>query len=224
MSRLGPDYRAAYQYATLLKAVDDYRSAHNLPGLIHGIERCLSLLKSEPADLLYGLEQDWGELEMIYALTVEEHWPNLTPQEEADVRATLDRLRALVTERIGSHRYPCPCCGHVVFDHEPGTFAVCPVCGWVDDQAALLYPLWDGGDNGVSLADAQAAYARTGACTPSAQAVARPAVDEEPLEAGWRPLDPATDNPLPKDAPASALSPVAGTDLYYWRDTYWRRR
>ena len=78
MSRLGPDYRAAYQYGVLLTAIDSYRSAHDLPGLIHGIERCLGLLKGEPEDLLTELEQDWGELEMVYALAVEDRWPNLT--------------------------------------------------------------------------------------------------------------------------------------------------
>ncbi|MBA2497402.1 MAG: hypothetical protein H0V33_09975 [Acidimicrobiia bacterium] len=32
-------------------------------------------------------------------------------------------------------RFPCPCCGHVVFEEEPGSDEICPVCFWQDDIA-----------------------------------------------------------------------------------------
>jgi hypothetical protein len=25
-------------------------------------------------------------------------------------------------------QYPCPCCGFLVFDEEPGSFSICPIC------------------------------------------------------------------------------------------------
>jgi hypothetical protein len=50
-----------------------------------------------------------------------------------------------------SDRYPCPCCGHVVFDEPPGSYAICPVCFWVDDPVQLRWPDWAGGANKPSL-------------------------------------------------------------------------
>jgi hypothetical protein len=25
-------------------------------------------------------------------------------------------------------RYPCPCCGYLVLDEEPGSYEICPIC------------------------------------------------------------------------------------------------
>jgi anaerobic ribonucleoside-triphosphate reductase len=30
-------------------------------------------------------------------------------------------------------RWPCPCCGYQVFTGPPGSYEICPVCGWEDD-------------------------------------------------------------------------------------------
>ncbi len=47
--------------------------------------------------------------------------------------------------------YPCPCCGFVVFDEEPGSYAICPICDWEDDHVQLCYPSLIGGANRYSL-------------------------------------------------------------------------
>jgi len=36
--------------------------------------------------------------------------------------------------------FPCPCCGYLVFDKGPGSYDVCPICGWTDDLAQLRFP------------------------------------------------------------------------------------
>ena len=43
-------------------------------------------------------------------------------------------------------RYPCPCCGYFTLDAEPvGTFEVCPVCYWEDDDVQAADPAYEGG-------------------------------------------------------------------------------
>lgn len=51
--------------------------------------------------------------------------------------------------------YPCPSCGFLVFDEEPGSYSICPICGWEDDNVQLKYPAMRGGANGGSLAEYQ---------------------------------------------------------------------
>ncbi len=42
--------------------------------------------------------------------------------------------------------YPCACCGYSTLDEEPsGTFAVCPVCYWEDDNIQNGDPTYEGG-------------------------------------------------------------------------------
>jgi len=48
-------------------------------------------------------------------------------------------------------RFPCPACGFLVFDEAPGSFNLCPICGWEDDDVQLRYPILTGGANRYSL-------------------------------------------------------------------------
>jgi len=123
-------------------------------------------------------------------------------------------------------KFPCPCCGHLVFDREPGFHQVCPICGWEDDISQLRFPLMPGAGNGVSLFEAQRNFQRYGASERKNLGSTRAALEEESVERGWRTLDLDRDNPE---------RPVRGnkygdsypwpdtTVLYYWRSTYWRR-
>jgi hypothetical protein len=52
--------------------------------------------------------------------------------------------------------YPCPGCGFLVLGEPPGgSFAICPVCRWEDCGVQFDDPYYDGGPNGISLADHQ---------------------------------------------------------------------
>jgi hypothetical protein len=81
--------------------------------------------------------------------------------------------------------FPCACCGFLVFDEPPGSYAVCTICGWEDDAVQLANPCTRGGANSSSLAEAQESFQFT---TPEADL-------EECREQGyvrdskWRPLN-----------------------------------
>jgi hypothetical protein len=53
-------------------------------------------------------------------------------------------------------RYPCPCCDFLTLDDPPtGTFQLCPICRWEDDNVQYKDPDYEGGANGVSLLEAR---------------------------------------------------------------------
>jgi len=121
-------------------------------------------------------------------------------------------------------RYPCPCCGHLVFDEPPGTYCICPICFWEDDVLQLVYPLMGGGPNALNLCEAQREYARCGACEARlVPNVRRPEADEL-LDPTWRPFDSARDPYLRLDSAEDGELwqqrewDVSG--LYYWREDY----
>jgi hypothetical protein len=63
--------------------------------------------------------------------------------------------------------YSCPCCGYLTFaEPPPGTFAICPVCWWEDDEVQARDPDYSGGANEVSLRQAQANFRSIGASNP----------------------------------------------------------
>lgn len=112
---------------------------------------------------------------------------------------------------FNSGRFPCPCCGHLVFDEPTGSYDICPVCFWEDDEFQLLCPT-RGGANQVSLIEGQRNYQRFRVCEPRFAKNVRLARKDEPVETGWRPIDPAVDRI--KDA---SKYPRDVTELYYWR-------
>lgn len=123
-------------------------------------------------------------------------------------------------------RYPCPCCGHLVFDNQPGSHQVCPVCGWEDDLAQLRFPRMPGSANTVSLENAQMNYASFGVAEVKNRGMTRRPLAQADHDQDWRPLDPGRDNiEEPQRGVGYADSyPLSDTTvLYYWRPTYWRR-
>ena len=60
--------------------------------------------------------------------------------------------------------FACPCCGYLTLDQRPpGTFEICKVCFWEDDNVQYNDPDFRGGANDVSLNEARATFLRIGA-------------------------------------------------------------
>ncbi|TPI26884.1 hypothetical protein FJW08_26050 [Mesorhizobium sp. B3-2-1] len=45
---------------------------------------------------------------------------------------------------------PCPCCRSLVVS-QPGSYEICPECGWEDDPVQTADPDYAGGANELSL-------------------------------------------------------------------------
>lgn len=84
-------------------------------------------------------------------------------------------------------KYKCKCCGYYTLedkpvdpDFSPGTFEICPVCGWEDDSLQYLNPNLSGGANTVSLNQAKENFKRYGAkCIECVDRVREPYEDEK---------------------------------------------
>jgi hypothetical protein len=125
-----------------------------------------------------------------------------------------------------SVKFPCPCCGHRVFDYQPGFNQECPICGWEDSLDQLRFPNMPGSANHVSLVEGQKNYRRFGSAERRNRGVTRQALEEEPKDEEWRLIDPARDNieePVRGPSYADSYPYEDTTVLYYWRRTYWRR-
>jgi hypothetical protein len=119
-------------------------------------------------------------------------------------------------------RYPCPCCGYLVFDQGPGSYDICPICFWEDDAVQLEFATNGGGANRVSLVDGQRNFAALGACEEAAVAHVRPPLQADRREATWRPIDLERDQFEDWGNRAAPRAPEHDERLYYWRNTFWR--
>ncbi|SEE25211.1 hydrolase [Streptomyces griseus] len=119
----------------------------------------------------------------------------------------------------GEDWLPCPCCGHRTLG-EHGGYEICVVCFWEDDLAQMRWP-WSFGANAVCLVEAQRNYQRFGAMEERFLKRVRPPARDEPLDPGWRPIDPSRDSF--EDPGSSGEAPEDPSVLYWWRPTFWRR-
>jgi hypothetical protein len=120
-------------------------------------------------------------------------------------------------------KYPCPCCGYLVFDLPPGYHEVCPICLWEDDLAQLRFPRMPGSANRVSLERGQQNFAELGTAERLKADQGRPPDALDRRDPAWRPLDPRRDR---MEEPRSGVDyresyPRDTTRLYYWRSTFW---
>lgn len=77
-------------------------------------------------------------------------------------------------------RFACPCCRFLTLEEAPpGTFIVCPVCDWEDDDEQFSDPTLRDGANTVCLAEARVNFLRFGASTKEAVGRVRAAKPEE---------------------------------------------
>ncbi len=64
----------------------------------------------------------------------------------------------------GPTRFPCPCCGYLTMaDPRRGSFELCPICYWEDDEVQYRDPEYEGGANSVSLRRARENFGAFGA-------------------------------------------------------------
>ncbi len=120
-------------------------------------------------------------------------------------------------------RFPCPCCGYIVFDEPPGSYDICPICFWEDDISQLRFPTTTGA-NHPNLIEAQENYAREGVCESRLQDHVRVAVNTDVRDVEWRPIDESKDNieELVVGVDEGNKYPDDATQLYYWRQGIWR--
>jgi hypothetical protein len=112
--------------------------------------------------------------------------------------------------------YPCICCGHLTFDSPPGSYDICPVCFWEDDDLQLRWPDWAGGANKPSLIAAQQNYANLGAVEERLVQVVLGAGHDVPRDPHWRPINPDVDRFEPRGIQLAPW-PEDRTVLYWWR-------
>lgn len=76
--------------------------------------------------------------------------------------------------------FPCPCCCYLTRpERDFGTYAICPVCGWEDDNVQASDPEFKGGANAISLRQARENYRVNKAAFPKKKFLNREPLDEE---------------------------------------------
>lgn len=77
---------------------------------------------------------------------------------------------------------PCPCCGCYTLDDKSGTFGICPVCYWEDDNIQYANPDYEGDANEISLSKTRENYKKIGAISEEYLDCVRSPLDEEKAE------------------------------------------
>src|SRR5689334_8832415 len=120
-------------------------------------------------------------------------------------------------------RFPCPCCGHLVFGEPPGSYDVCPICYWEDDALQLEYATTlSGGAHRPTLQEAQRNFVSLGAREAEFTTYARRPTAAEARDPEWRPIYPSRDRFEEWGNPMRNRPVDRDTNLYYWRSTFWR--
>ncbi len=115
-------------------------------------------------------------------------------------------------------KYTCPCCGYKVFNEQPGSFEICPICYWEDEAKQLRYPK-ETGANRISLIKAQENYEKHGVSDLNLKMLVREADENEEKDPNWRKLDLKKDKIAEKRDKVN-IYPHDLTRLYYWEENY----
>ena len=67
----------------------------------------------------------------------------------------MDTVMLTISKILG---FKCPVCGQYVFKSGPGSYEICPICGWEDDKAQYEDPTLAGGANHLSLKEYKKHY------------------------------------------------------------------
>jgi len=77
-------------------------------------------------------------------------------------------------------KFRCPCCNYKTFiEKPPGTFDICPVCYWEDDNIQFHNPDFEGGANKISLNEAKKSFLKIGAIDKEFLSYIRKPLEEE---------------------------------------------
>ena len=106
----------------------------------------------------------------------------------------------------------CPCCGfNTIEDQMYGSYMLCPICDWEDDQVQLANPCSRGGANHYSLAEQQMKFgARVDISTQLYKGYAR--------NRHWRPLN---ESELLFYQAQSKVETWANSGITNARNVYW---
>lgn len=117
---------------------------------------------------------------------------------------------------VADAMFPCPCCGYVVFSEAPGSYEICPVCGWEDDLSQLRFPTTSGAN--APLVDCQRGYADPRSSERSTTSPEELGYVRDPE---WRPIDLAIDDlEQPLEGVDYGMTYAGDRTVYY----YWRTR
>jgi hypothetical protein len=106
--------------------------------------------------------------------------------------------------------FPCSCCGFLTLAEPQGSYEICEVCGWEDDEVQQRWPGYRGGANHESLCEAQAALLKRIAADVQVTHGVRRASE-------WRPL-------RLSECVGAEADPDRDPHVYYWhRDVNGRR-
>lgn len=85
--------------------------------------------------------------------------------------------------------YTCPCCGYKTLDEQPpGTYEICSICFWEDDNIQYEDPDYEGGANIPSLRTAQNNYRLFGACEERCMEFVRAPNAHDEKDPHWKPV------------------------------------
>jgi putative sterol carrier protein len=85
-------------------------------------------------------------------------------------------------------KYTCPCCGYKTFNREDHLWEICEVCFWESCPIQNVEPLYLGGPNHISLAEAQQNFITFGACEECSLPSVRKPREDEPKDENWKPF------------------------------------
>lgn len=80
----------------------------------------------------------------------------------------------------------------MIFNDPPGSYDICPICFWEDDQVQLFYP--DQGGANINLIDAQQNFEQYGAVEEKFTSHVRKPSESEKRDPLWRKFDLSKDN------------------------------
>ncbi|MFJ7736282.1 CPCC family cysteine-rich protein [Lysinibacillus sp. NPDC097287] len=86
-------------------------------------------------------------------------------------------------------KHTCPCCGYKTLEEKPpGTYEICNICSWEDDDVQYRDPHYEGGANEVSLKQAQQNFIKFRACDEGSIIFVRKVNIDDIKDPHWQPL------------------------------------